>query len=88
MSTQRESICCKEVDKISSLLTDPVLADPRPPCITEHPNFANACLCKTVLTISMHRYIYHYGSSDIPEEENRYNYICMLIVNTLYFMFF
>ena len=86
MSTQQESICCKEVDKIKDLLADPGLADAKPPCITEHPHFANVCLCRTVLTISMHRHVYHYGSSDIPKDENGYNYTYILYVLLYYFL--
>ena len=81
MSTQQESICCKEVDKIKDLLTDPVLADAKPLCITEHPDFASVCLSRAVLTVSMHRHVYHYGSSDIPKDENEYSWLssCILL---------
>ena len=52
------------------LLANLVL-DARPPCITEHPDFSNVCLCRAVLTVSIHSHTYHYGSSDIPMDENR-----------------
>lgn len=70
MSTQRESICCNEVDKIRELLEDSAL-DARPPCITEHTDFTNVCLCRAVLTVSLHSHRYHYGTSDVPTDENR-----------------
>ena len=44
---------------MTDLLADLVL-DARPPCITEHPDFANVCLCRAVLTVSMHDHRYHY----------------------------
>ena len=53
MDTARESICCKEIDKIQNLL----VGDPSLTCITTHPEFPNACLSRTVLTIVMpHEY--------------------------------
>ena len=36
---------------MTDLLAELVL-DARPPCITEHPDFANVCLCRAVLTVS------------------------------------
>ena len=47
-------------------------SDPLPPCITQHPDFGSVCLCRTVLTVSLHSYRYHYGTSDVPTDENRY----------------
>ena len=53
-------------------ITWPV-GDPSPAavCITTHPEFSNACLSRTVLTIAFHGYVHRYGSSDIPSDENR-----------------
>ena len=67
MDTVRESICCQEIEKIKDLLVGerPLV------CITDHPEFPNACLSRTVLTIAFHGYSHHYGSSDIPIDENR-----------------
>ena len=48
----RNPFCCKEIDKIQSLL----VGDPSPTCITTHPEFPNACLSRMVLTIAMHKY--------------------------------
>jgi len=43
-------------------------AEGPPVCITDHPS---ACLSRTVLTIAFHGYSHHYGSSDIPIDDNR-----------------
>ena len=67
MGTLRESICCQEIDQIKGLLT----GEPPPVCITGHPEFSNACLSRTVLTIAFHGYSHHYGISDLPSDENR-----------------
>ena len=48
MDTARESICCKKIDKIQSLL----VGDPSSTCITMHIEFPIACLSRTVLTIA------------------------------------
>ena len=53
MDTAQESICCKQIDKIQSLL----VGDPSPTCITIHSEFLNACLSRTVLTIAWREYI-------------------------------
>ena len=53
MDTAQESICCKEIDKIQSLL---IAGDPSPTCITTHSEFLNACLSRTVLTIAWREY--------------------------------
>ena len=68
MPTARESLCCKEVEKMVALLN----GDPPPACITQHPDFGNVCLCRAVLTVSLHSHRYHYGASDVPTDENRY----------------
>ena len=70
MPTQRESICCNEVDKTRELFEDPTLHT-CPSCITEHRDFANVCLCKAVLTVSLHGHRFNYGTSDVPTDENR-----------------
>ena len=67
MDTERESVCCKEIDKIS----DPLVGAPPSSCIAVHPEFANACLNRTVLNIAFHAYRHHYGISDVPSNENR-----------------
>ena len=67
MPTQRESIFCNEIDNIRA---DPTLHT-YPPCITEHRDFANVCLCRAVLTVSLHGHRFHYGTSDVPTDENR-----------------
>ena len=52
MDTAQESICCKEIDKIQSLL----VGDPSLTCITTHPEFPNAYFSRMMLTIAMHEY--------------------------------
>ena len=44
MDTAHESICCKDINKIDSLL----VGDPPPTCMTMHPEFSNACLSRAV----------------------------------------
>jgi len=34
--------------------------------------FANICLNRTALKIVFHGYQHHYGTSDVPSDENRY----------------
>ncbi|XP_065900520.1 P2X purinoceptor 7-like isoform X1 [Dysidea avara] len=70
MATQRESICCKEIEQINSLLEGDGLAV-RPVCISEHADFSNVCLCRAVLMVTLHSHRYHYGSADEPVDENR-----------------
>ena len=67
MATSRESLCCQEVEQMVALLD----GDSPPSCITQHPDFASVCLCRAVLTVSLHSYRYHYGTSDIPTDDNR-----------------
>ena len=45
--------------------------DPVPACITQHPDFQSACLCRAVLIIAYHSHRYRYGTGDIPSDENR-----------------
>ena len=67
MGTVQESVCCKEIEKIQNLL----VGEPPPVCITVHPEFGNACLSRTVLTIAFHGYQHHYGTSDVPSDDSR-----------------
>jgi len=69
MPTARESVCCQEIDNIRVLL----VGDPVPACITLHADFNSACLCTAVLLIASHGHWHHYGTSDFPTDENRYN---------------
>ena len=70
MPTQREWICCEEVEEIKELLEDHSTLDEQPPCIIQHTDFANVCLCKAVLTVSLHVHRFHYGTSDVPTDVN------------------
>ena len=70
MSTQRESICCKEIEQTLAILDEPGLTT-CPECVTQHTDFATVCLCQTVLLVSLHIHCYHHSSSDIPDDENR-----------------
>ena len=68
MPTARESLW--EIEKMVVFID----SDPLPPCITLHPDFGSVCVCRTVLTVSLHSYRYHYGISDVPTDENGYVY--------------
>jgi len=68
--TEKESICCREIEQINTLLQEDDLAV-RPLCITEHSDFCNVCLCRAVLMVTLHSHRYHYGSVDEPVNENR-----------------
>ena len=39
MPTQRESVCCQEIEQIKSLLEDSCIAEAHPSCITRHTDF-------------------------------------------------
>ena len=49
-----------------------IAGDPPPPCITQHPDFTNVCLCRAVLTVAFHSHRFYYETSDVPTDENRY----------------
>ena len=66
MVTERESMCCQKLEEIVTLL----VGDPVPACITQHLDFANACLNRAVLTIPYLGHCHHHGTSDIPADEN------------------
>ena len=66
MSTACKSICCKESKELAALL----VGDPAPTCITQHLEFHNACLCRTVLIIALHSHRHHHGESDVPTDEH------------------
>ena len=70
MSTQRESVCCHEIEQINTLLEDPHL-EMRPSCVTQHADFNNVCLCRTVLTVSLYAHRHHYEGVEVPADENR-----------------
>ena len=48
-----------------------LVGNPVPASITHHLAFTNACLDTVVLTIAYHGHRHHYGTSDIPANENR-----------------
>ena len=70
MSTQRESVCCHNIEEMKSLI-DGSHIEMRPSCITQHADFNNVCLCRAVLTLSLYGHRHHYGSADVPADENR-----------------
>ena len=51
--------------------------------LTAQPDFANVYLCRAVLTVSIYSHRYHYGASDIPMDENRYNSHTAIILYAL-----
>lgn len=70
MSTERESVCCKEIEQMHSLLEDPDL-EIRPSCVTLHSGFNSVCLCRIVLTVSLYAHRHRYEDVEIPADENR-----------------
>lgn len=53
------------------LLEDPHL-EIHPPCVTQHADFSNVCLCRTVLTVSLYAHQHRYEDVEVPADENRY----------------
>jgi len=53
-----------------------------PECVTQHSEFGTVCLCQIVLLVSLHSHRYHHGSSDVPDDENRY-----IAVNEVFFFY-
>jgi len=56
-----------EIDRIKDLL----VGDPIPQYIKLHMEFPNACLSRLVLLIASHGHRHHYGTDDMPPDENR-----------------
>ena len=73
MNTEKESVCCREIEQLARLLDSETESPPQ--CITRHADFANVCLCRAVLTVALYSHRHRYGTSDVPEDENRYMYI-------------
>ena len=67
---QRDSISCKELGQIMTILEECETAS-HSECVTQHTDFAIVCLCRTVLLVSLHSHRHHHGSSDVPDDENR-----------------
>jgi len=67
MPKARKSVCCQEIDKIKDLL----VGDPVSQSNTLHMEFPNACLSRVVLLIASYDHRHHYGTDDIPADENR-----------------
>ena len=83
MPTARESVCCQEIDKIKDLLVGGLV----PQCITLHMEFPNACLSRVVLLIASHGHRHHYGTDDIPADENRltlYAFNCEFLYSIIF----
>ena len=79
MSTERESICCKEIEQLAWLLSSEGESSLESQCITRHVDFTNVCLCRAVLTVALYSHRHRYGTSDVPEDENRYSYVVKII---------
>ena len=71
MPTQRESVCCHEIEQMKRLVEDPCL-EVHLSCITQHADFNHVCLCRTVLTVSLYAHLHRYEGVEIPDDENRY----------------
>ena len=48
-----------------------LVGDLVPACVVQHPAFTSAYLCIVILTIAYHSHRHHYGTDDIPADENR-----------------
>ena len=79
MPTQRESVCCYEIEQIRSLLEDSHIEIP-PSCITLHADFYYICLHRAVLTVSLYAHQHWYEGVEVPADENRYRifYCCFV----------
>ena len=82
MPTQRELVCCHKMEHIKCLVENPHL-EIYPSCIIQHADFNHVCLCRTVLTVSLHPHLHHYESVD---DENRY--IANHAIHLFYLMLF
>ena len=71
MPTQRESVCCHEIEQMKRLVEDPCL-EVHPSCITQHADFNHVCLCRTVLTVLLYAHLHCYEGVEVPDDENRY----------------
>ncbi|XP_056014380.1 P2X purinoceptor 7-like [Ostrea edulis] len=70
MPTQRESICCCEIDRVNSKKDS---SDRKLSCITQHPGFSLVCLDVYVLETAYYQYRSQYGELQTSiEERNRY----------------
>ncbi|KAK3094415.1 hypothetical protein FSP39_001522 [Pinctada imbricata] len=64
MSTERESLCCKEISKVLAVMDEAECN-----CIIEHAGFEPACLNATVLRIAYYSYKQYYGGLDLETHE-------------------
>ena len=72
-NTERESICCNEIEQFVQLL-DSEETESCPQCIIYHAGFRDVCLSRAVLTVALYMYSHRhrYGTSDIPTDETGY----------------
>ena len=64
MPTARESICCKEVERVVGKMDGYAEGDEDASsldCITSHPGFGTVCLDKWVLETAYYQYRQQYG---------------------------
>lgn len=59
MPTVKESVCCKEVEKVIKKM-DEFKENDNLKCITEHPGFKTVCLDKDVLDTAYYQYSVQY----------------------------
>ena len=71
MLTAQESVCCQEVDKVRDLLVGDPARSIQPWFASRFTDFAKACLCRVILSIASHCHRHHYGTDDMPANENR-----------------
>ncbi|XP_049270368.1 P2X purinoceptor 7 [Rhipicephalus sanguineus] len=69
METETESVCCREIDKVNSLVPDEAA------CVTEHPTFRRGCLDIHALEIAYYALMEDRpGVIEAPEIHRRYRY--------------
>ena len=83
--TQRESVCCHEMEQMKRLLEDPHL-EVNPFCVTQHTDFTHVCLCRTVFTASLYAHLHYYENVELLDDENRY--VANHAIHLLYLMLF
>lgn len=69
MQSQRECLCCREIQTILNKLSNTGDTSSQVRCITEHPGFSSVCLNIWVLQAAYSQYRQHYGSYVAPLNE-------------------
>eukprot|EP00057_Strongylocentrotus_purpuratus_P000404 XP_001175945.2 PREDICTED: uncharacterized protein LOC752337 [Strongylocentrotus purpuratus] len=73
MPTARESVCCKEVEKVIKKM-DEYMENNNLKCITEHPGFRTVCLDEHVLDVAYYQYRQQYDI-EMSANDERYQLV-------------